>query len=94
MPRRHRREKPEDDGLDLERLTAGFRRTEVKRGRRYTVQPMPAKNALKTYLCPGCQLEVAPGIAHLVVWREDGLMGEAHDLADRRHWHSHCWRIA
>ena len=32
-------------------------------------------------------------LAHVVAWRADGLMGEADDLAARRHWHTHCWRI-
>ena len=34
-----------------------------------------------------------PGLAHTVTWRADGLMGEADDLAGRRHWHTHCWKI-
>jgi hypothetical protein len=29
----------------------------------------------------------------VVSWRADGLMGEADDLAARRHWHNHCWAI-
>jgi hypothetical protein len=37
--------------------------------------------------------EVVPGTAHTVSWRADGIMGEADDLAGRRHWHTHCWRI-
>ncbi len=57
------------------------------------VQPLGATNAVKTYLCPGCGLDIAPGIAHVVAWRADGLMGEADDIAARRHWHSHCWKI-
>ena len=57
------------------------------------MQPIAAASALKAYVCPGCSLEVSPGTAHVVTWRADGLMGEADDLAARRHWHTHCWKI-
>jgi hypothetical protein len=40
----------------------------------------------KTYRCPGCDLEVRPGTPHLVVVEHD-------DVAARRHWHTHCWRV-
>lgn len=39
----------------------------------------------KAYRCPGCEQEIPPGTAHLVVFRE-----EEADL--RRHWHTPCWR--
>lgn len=95
MPRSRRR-RPEraapDDSLD--RLLAGWKRVESRRGREWTVQPISAGQALKEYRCPGCAGIVAPGTAHVVVWRADGVMGESADLAARRHWHSHCWRIA
>ena len=87
---RAREEHPE---LDVERLTAGWRRTEVRGGREWNVQPVSEAQAVKAYLCPGCGLEVAPGVAHLVTWRADGVLGDAADLAARRHWHTHCWRI-
>ena len=37
---------------------------------------------------------ISPGTAHIVVWSADGVMGDSADLAARRHWHNHCWRIA
>ena len=40
-----------------------------------------------------CGLEIGAAVAHTVAWRADGLMGEADDLAGRRHWHTHCWRV-
>lgn len=40
--------------------------------------------AIKTYLCPGCNQEIPPGLGHLVVVPRD-----APDL--RRHWHHSCW---
>jgi len=92
MPRRgRRRREPDDDSFD--RLLTGWKRTEVRRGVSWTVQPVSAAQAQKAYTCPGCGREVAPGIAHLVAWRSDGVLGDAADLAARRHWHSTCWRI-
>ena len=79
---RAREEHPE---LDVDRLTAGWRRTEVRGGREWNVQPVTEAQAVKAYLCPGCGLEVAPGVAHLVTWRADGVLGDAADLAARRH---------
>lgn len=97
MPRsnRPRRNRPagDDDDLDLSRVLYGALRTEVKRDGLWNVQPVSAASASKVYICPGCGLEIAPGTAHIVAWRGDGLMGEADDLAARRHWHSHCWKI-
>jgi hypothetical protein len=48
---------------------------------------------VKSYACPGCVQPIEPGTAHLVAWRADGILGEADDLAARRHWHTHCWKI-
>lgn len=94
MPRRHRRDpREEPEELDPERLRTGFRRYETKRGTRFVVQPISAKNALKDYSCPGCHHVIQPGIAHIVAWEDQALMGASRGVEDRRHWHSHCWRI-
>jgi hypothetical protein len=92
MPRSNRR-RDEAEPLDLERALAGRLHTEAKRDGVWNVQPQSAASALKAYSCPGCALEIPPATAHVVTWRADGIMGEAGDLADRRHWHAHCWRI-
>lgn len=92
MPRSNRR-RDEAAELDLERALAGRLRTEVKRDGVWNVQPQSASSAAKTYACPGCALPIEPGTAHLVAWRTDGILGEAQDLAARRHWHQHCWKI-
>lgn len=94
MPRKHRKnpeEQPEE--LDVERLLTGYRRTVTKRGRRFVVQPIGASSALKEYRCPGCQLIIPPGQAHVVAWEEEGLFGSERAVDERRHWHNHCWRI-
>ena len=93
MPRRHRRDRDDPEEIDLERVRTGYRRVESKRGTRYIVQPIGAKNALKEYRCPGCDNFIAPGVAHLVAWEDESLLGPTRAVEDRRHWHNHCWRI-
>lgn len=94
MPRSNRRrpEGPSDDSFA--RMLAGWKRTETRRGVEWTVQPVSGAQAQKTYICPGCGRSIDPGVAHVVVWRADGVLGDAADLAARRHWHTHCWRIS
>lgn len=92
MPRANRRRPDPDDG-SLDRLLSGWKRTEVRRGVTWTVQPVNARAAQKSYTCPGCGRDVSPGVAHVVAWRADGVLGDAADLAARRHWHTNCWRI-
>jgi hypothetical protein len=95
VPRSRKRHPARPDAEDsLERLTAGWKRSETRRGAEWTVQPVSAMQAQKAYICPGCGQEVAAGTAHLVAWRADGVLGDAADLAARRHWHTHCWRMA
>jgi len=98
MPRsnRPRGRKPGGDDAadtDLSSVLFGTRHTESKRDGDWNVQPVPAIKAVKLYLCPGCNLEIAVGREHLVAWRADGVTGDAADLAARRHWHTHCWRL-
>ncbi|MCE7482454.1 MULTISPECIES: hypothetical protein [Microbacterium] len=95
MPRSHRRrqERPDtDDSFD--RLLSGWKRAETRQGREWTVQPVSGQQAQKEYICPGCGGTIVAGTAHQVVWRADGVLGDAADLAARRHWHTHCWRMA
>ncbi len=54
----------------------------------YDVKAVAASRALKTYRCPGCDHEIKPSTAHVVVWPADA--GEA-AVDDRRHWHTSCW---
>ncbi|MGK3957166.1 ATP/GTP-binding protein [Arthrobacter sp. R4] len=76
--------------LDLERARGIARRESAPDGD-WMVRTMTARNAEKTYVCPGCSTAVLPGIAHLVVWKDDHLFGAAAGLAERRHWHTNCW---
>lgn len=94
MPRsrRSRPARPDADA-SFERLLAGWKRSESRRGSEWTVQPVTGAQALKEYTCPGCGRVIAVGTPHVVAWRSDGVLGDAADLAARRHWHTHCWRI-
>lgn len=96
MPRsnRPRGRRGADDGeFDITRALVGTKTIQSKRDGLWNVQPLSAGNAQKVYTCPGCGLEIEPGVAHTVTWRADGIMGEADDLAGRRHWHLHCWKV-
>jgi hypothetical protein len=93
MPRSNRRRPEPGDDESFERLVAGWKRTELRRGIAWTVQPVSAAQAQKSYRCPGCGREIGAGVAHVVAWRADGVLGDAADLAARRHWHQHCWRM-
>jgi hypothetical protein len=94
MPRSNRRRNDSAGDDSFERLVAGWKRTEMRRGVGWTVQPVSAAQAQKTYTCPGCGREIAVGVAHVVTWRADGVLGDRADLAGRRHWHQHCWKTA
>lgn len=91
-PRRSAR-RTEDEPYDVTRALRGSLHTEQRRDGSWNVQPVSGASSTKQYTCPGCTLPIAPGTAHTVAWRADGLMGPEDDLAARRHWHSHCWSI-
>lgn len=84
----------DEDELTLNHLMSGWRRTEQRRGFAWNVQPISSAQAVKTYVCPGCEQEIDPGVAHVVAWRADGVLGDASDIAARRHWHVHCWKVS
>lgn len=93
-PRRGRESSGAENAVDLQRALFGMPRTESKRGALWNVQRVSAASAVKVYVCPGCSRDVEEGQGHTVAWRADGLMGDAADLAARRHWHDHCWKVS
>lgn len=94
MARSRRRRAPDGATDDsFERLLSGWKRTERRRGIEWNVQPVSSARAQKEYICPGCGGTIAVGVSHLVIWRADGVLGDAADLAARRHWHDHCWKV-
>ncbi|RZS57589.1 hypothetical protein EV141_1303 [Microcella putealis] len=92
-PKRRRGGDGDVPPLDLSRIQGGLKRTEHKRSGSWWVQPSGAASAQKSYSCPGCTAPISPGMAHVVVWRADHMMGDDAALVDRRHWHTRCWRI-
>ncbi|OFJ55014.1 hypothetical protein [Mycolicibacterium grossiae] len=85
MPRRRptpRTVRPSAPRLDAQRVESG------PDGYDYHVRSIAGSRATKTYRCPGCDQEVRPGVAHVVVWRAEA--GES-AVEDRRHWHGPCW---
>lgn len=85
MPRRNRtratdvRPLPRDGAVYF-----GTREIENEWGEVMVMRQMGATAAKKFYICPGCNQNIPPGVAHTVAWpkgRED----------DRRHWHKPCW---
>lgn len=91
---KHREAMQSGEPEQFDHLLGSGRRTEFKGGNDWVVQSIPAVRASKTYVCPGCPNPVDPGVAHVVVWRNDHLFGDDHAVGERRHWHSHCWRLA
>jgi hypothetical protein len=53
----------------------------------WIVRQVPGAAATKLYRCPGCNQEVQPGTAHVVVWPAGSVGAEG-----RRHWHNSCWQ--
>lgn len=59
---------------------------EIWQGIEYVVRQLSGAGSAKVYRCPGCDQEVRPATAHVVVWPEGD-----EDATHRRHWHKVCW---
>ena len=69
----------------------GMTRTEVgPEGLRWTVRTI--SGGPKSYICPGCGQPIPAGAEHVVAWTDEHLYGPQAGLAERRHWHTGCWR--
>jgi hypothetical protein len=83
-PRRTRRERS-----DPPAPVPGPERVESWSDGDWVVRLQPGAGTAKTYRCPGCDQEIAPGTSHLVAWPADGInVG----IDERRHWHRACWQ--
>ena len=76
-----------DDDGEQPAIGLGPQRTETWPDGDWVVRQVPGAAAAKTYRCPGCDQEIRPGTAHLVVWP-----AEAPGMTERRHWHNACWQ--
>ncbi|MBN9644956.1 hypothetical protein JZY06_10085 [Corynebacterium sp. CCM 8862] len=57
-------------------------------GEIFLVRRIGSSAAAKYYVCPGCNQNIPPGVAHIVAWPKE----HGHRVEDRRHWHSGCWQ--
>ena len=53
----------------------------------FDVRFIPGVRAAKRYVCPECHGDVPEGVGHICAWPQD-------EPDRRRHWHTHCWRVA
>ena len=66
----------------------------------WVVRQVTGSAATRAYRCPGCDHEIRPATPHVVAWpatyRRDAQGADEVDedagLAERRHWHTACWR--
>jgi hypothetical protein len=72
--------------------SGSFASVAVKADGEWMVQSMPVDRSNKSYTCPGCDLTVSPGTAHVVAWPRHPSIGSASAVAERRHWHTACWQ--
>jgi hypothetical protein len=72
---------------DSPALRLGPERIESAPDGDWVVRAVPGAAAEKTYRCPGCDQEIRPGTAHVVVWP-----AYTPGPAERRHWHRPCWQ--
>ncbi|MDO5671194.1 MAG: hypothetical protein Q4G50_14480 [Corynebacterium sp.] len=96
MPRRNQRgggRREAKKPRELPRDGAAFYGTQAvegpswTQGETYLFRHMGSHAATKFYVCPACNNNIPPGVAHIVAWPRD--TGRGAD--DRRHWHRHCW---
>lgn len=87
-PRRKVRRRDAAAELDGIRVRRGVDVVQLWRDGEWMVRGIPGEASTKAYRCPGCDHEIRPGVAHVVVWPVD----DRGDETDRRHWHSPCWQ--
>ncbi|MDN5683818.1 hypothetical protein [Corynebacterium glyciniphilum] len=95
MPRRNRRQgSPERDMRRDGAAYLGTRREDAPSwaggpsgwAESYLVRRIGSQSAVKYYVCPGCNQNIPPGLAHIVAWPDSHRGGD-----ERRHWHTGCW---
>ncbi|QTH59012.1 hypothetical protein J5O04_09365 [Corynebacterium hindlerae] len=84
MPRKNKRQRPELRQLPVDGSTYWGTRRQEAHGISFLVRQIGSSAARKFYICPGCNQNIPPGVAHIVAWEP----GREHD---RRHWHKPCW---
>lgn len=90
--KRGRGPEPGDGEAPWERTRYGVPELQEAPDGQWHVRRISPLRAEKSYTCPGCRRTIAPGVEHVVAWRADHWLGEEKSAAERRHWHTHCWR--
>ncbi len=88
MPRRNRDRRAPRAEPPPRPPAGGWQQLEAAPDGDWLVRRVTGTQTTKTYRCPGCDHEIRPGTAHVVVWPAD----ETGGIADRRHWHESCWQ--
>ena len=86
-PRHNRRRREESPAVQSGSLGSRPERHSGPDGE-WFARSVPAVGATKSYVCPGCGGDIAPGTAHVVAWPAETPNG----VENRRHWHAGCWR--
>ncbi|MET0711546.1 MAG: hypothetical protein ABWZ30_03455 [Jiangellaceae bacterium] len=58
----------------------------------WVVRRLTGSSATKPYRCPGCDRPIRPATPHIVAWPVEGTTLSGGGTAERRHWHTGCWR--
>lgn len=58
----------------------------------WVVRRLTGSSATKPYRCPGCDQLIPPATPHVVTWPVPGTTLSGGGTAERRHWHTACWR--
>ncbi|MFB9375410.1 hypothetical protein ACFFKU_05630 [Kineococcus gynurae] len=87
MPRANRRRVDEPRGVP----GRGVDRSVSGSDGDWIVRTLRGDSSAKTYRCPGCRQEIAPGVPHLVVWPSRGTFSAGDGVSERRHWHRACF---
>ncbi len=88
--RRSKKYSREFKPLETDRLMNYTRYEIADNGMEFKVHHI--RSAKKQYVCPGCNGIIMVGEAHEVAWTEDSWFGADAGAANRRHWHTSCWK--
>jgi hypothetical protein len=72
--------------------TGGHEQVESWPDGEWVVRTLTGSSATKAYRCPGCDQLISPATPHVVAWPVEGSTLSGGGAAERRHWHTGCWR--
>ena len=87
-----RRSSRRDVGSVDRPLVGGAERVEEWPDGEWVVRSVSGSGSDKPYRCPGCSQLIPVATPHVVAWPAEGSTLSGGGIAERRHWHSGCWR--